>query len=185
MNNIIFNKTLKIKMVSWYGSGAAHAYEQRMREEQQQRSNNNNNYDRTFQNDDLKSIPDPNKYYHFEMFYHNCAKQFTYLMKLVLMSRKYSEVEDLIVSHLKDNPDEINKKNSIGWTALNIALYNLDTRSTDKVVSILLQGTTLSSLNVKDVFVNLLRNFSEKHSNVIEMMLEHKINVNTVIDYRG
>lgn len=68
------------------------------------------------------SVPDPNISYQCDNLH--VSRGFTHLMKLILMVNKHPDAMPIIRSLLK-NSDEINKQNTLGWTALSIACGNI------------------------------------------------------------
>ena len=69
------------------------------------------------------AVPDINKEYYYSSNYEKC-KGFTRLMKLVLLSKTNPELVEQIKFYLLLFPEELNKQNEDGWTALMIASRN-------------------------------------------------------------
>ena len=63
----------------------------------------------------------PENYYRIN---HNRAKNFSKLQHLMTKT-KVSNQLDLLMIYAKNNPSDINKANSIGWTALHLACYGV------------------------------------------------------------
>ena len=74
-----------------------------------------------FDNESMEEIPDPDKeyYYHQSCF---PTRGLTYLMKLVLLTKKYPQ----LVKKIELYRHQINQKNKRGFTALMIACINLN-----------------------------------------------------------
>lgn len=76
-----------------------------------------------FTNECIEKVPDPEKEYYY--WRDRSTTGFTYLMKLVLLTKKYPSLVDKI----KNYKDEINVATSCGLTALMIASMNSNTYS--------------------------------------------------------
>lgn len=83
-----------------------------------------------------KLTPDPKAYYEC---HNEPAKGFTLLMILVMNIKKYPFIEHHLPKYIKENPDEINKKNQRNFTALMLAVIGRDTYSSEKVIKMLLE----------------------------------------------
>lgn len=68
------------------------------------------------------------------------ASGFTHLMKLVLVINKFPNADGLITDILVNSPEQINKHNSRGWTALMLACVNVPKYCNIKTVELLLQN---------------------------------------------
>lgn len=73
------------------------------------------------------SVPDINHKYQ-DCSWNSC-KGFTYLMKLVVCVKKFPDAYGKIVQILANDPEEINKQNEFGYTALMYALLQHNTCS--------------------------------------------------------
>lgn len=62
--------------------------------------------------------------YHNDWYYSIKSKGFTFLHHLIRLACKYPELGIVISKYLKLYPEEINKVNDKGWTALHIAAIN-------------------------------------------------------------
>ena len=90
--------------------------------------------DTQFDDEDIFAPVDPEKEYYCNQS--EKCKGFTRLMKLVLLSEKNPELVDEITEYLKFCPEELNKQNKKGYTALMYASkYSLD-----KTVKVLLDA---------------------------------------------
>src|SRR5437588_3204701 len=68
-----------------------------------------------FENEDPFIVPDSKKIYLINFIKHSGI---TLLMKLVLLTKKNINLNKYIENYIKENPGEINKRSSVGWTAL-------------------------------------------------------------------
>lgn len=66
------------------------------------------------------------------------AANCTHLMKLVVMANEHPSAHDLMLDILREYPDEIGKKNSLGFNALFVAIMNFRNDSLIRTVEILL-----------------------------------------------
>lgn len=90
--------------------------------------------------------PDPNKLYWDSSC--SMASGFTFLMKLVMMVVKYPEVIDMIKNEIKENPNEIDNKNSNGATALMIAINHINCGSSIECVNLLInRGANVNEID--------------------------------------
>lgn len=86
--------------------------------------------------EDIYSVPDPNQ--EFKCSDSTLSKGFTLLMKWVMMTNSHPELYDRINQLIKENPEELNKQNEKGWTALMLAVSNSGSISTEETVKLLL-----------------------------------------------
>lgn len=59
-------------------------------------------------------------------FYKDDTQTFTFLMKLILFTRKYPNLHSVIKVYIVQHPEEINKVIGCGYTPLHIAIDNFD-----------------------------------------------------------
>lgn len=90
----------------------------------------------TFVYEPIETIPDPNKLYYCSEFV--LARNFSYLMKLVLLTKHNDQAFNILVDYIDKNKQEVHKKNSKNWTALMIACRNSNKYSTIETVTIVI-----------------------------------------------
>lgn len=92
--------------------------------------------------------PNANEYYTCNFGNGKISSGFTHLMKLVLCVKKFPESINLIEKIVCETPDEIDKKNTNGWTALMLACTNCETHSDIATVKLLLNhGANIEKCN--------------------------------------
>ena len=137
-----------------------------------------------FDNEPIEQIPDPDKeYYCFEpdensKYCCQMAYNFNYLMKIVLLTGKYPDLNDKI----KEYKHMINDTNSEGWTALMLACCHTKTYSTIETVRILIElGANLNAQEKYGWTALMLSScFSKNYSsiNTIHELIKHGANLN-------
>src|SRR5947209_367279 len=106
-----------------------------------------------FENEDQLAIPDPNKIY--RIYYMDHSK-ITLLMKLVMLTHKDGSLNNHIEKYIKENPKEINKRSTKGWTALMFSVRSYKF-STLKTVQLLLKNG--ADPNIPDMnYMNCINN---------------------------
>lgn len=90
---------------------------------------------RMLENNDLNAIYDCSRI-------RACAG-FTLLHKLVLLTKKYPKLNDVIKEYIALYPEEINKVNERKWSALHLAARNSNTKSSIETVEILLKNGSI------------------------------------------
>ena len=118
----------------------------------------------TAKNGCIYSAPDPKT----EYYCHQNIKSagFNLLMKLVLLASEHRETDNSIKNYLKKFPDSINKQNDKGWTALMLAVANVNKYSTINTIKQLIvskadpniknvNGTTALMMAVTDEYDNI------------------------------
>ncbi len=124
--------------------------------------------------------PDPNEEYWCSRYVK--SKGFTKLIKWVLLTKKHPFLEKKIKSYLKKHPEEINKQNEEGHTALMLASFNTNVCSTENTVKILIDGG--ADLNLQDKFGQspfsacLPYIGNDSTENTVNILLEAKIDLN-------
>ena len=109
---------------------------------------------------ELLVAPDPNLEYDCCPFIK--SKKFTLLMKLVLLTREYPEIEKYIEEYVKINKDELDKKNKKGWTPLMLACIN--SKSTETTFKLLIDAG--ADLNLRNNNGRTVLMSSARHSNI-------------------
>jgi hypothetical protein len=135
----------------------------------------------------IYSNPDPAVEYYC---YSNVKSAgFNLLMKLSLLTREYREAEVYIKNLIKKNInqyDTINKKNDKGWTALMLAVANINRYSTENTIKILLEAGADS--NVKNnngstalMLATVIAGYDSK--NIINMLIGYGSDINSQDSY--
>ena len=75
----------------------------------------------------------------YKWFFIKKSRKTTHLHKIVVKTRKYPILNEYIKFYLKDNPNEVDKMNDIGSTALIIAARKSKNDSSEETVKILLE----------------------------------------------
>lgn len=107
---------------------------------------------------------------------------------MVRLTKKSPETINEIRSHIEAHPDEINKQNVEGWTALKIACRNSRTWSTDETVELLLRSG--ADANIKDtdgrtaLMAAVAYSSSDSSYETIKLLLEYGADIN-MADYNG
>ena len=100
-----------------------------------------------FINKTLEELPDPNKLYYISPILQSSG--LTHLMKLVLCTAINKKAINIIKEIIKNEPEEINKQNTRGWTALMIACRNSYMESSIETIKLLLENP-LTDANKQD-----------------------------------
>ena len=110
------------------------------------------------------------------------SKKFTHLHKCVMKTREYPILNEYINLYIKQNPNEIDKKNEEGWTALMLASRNSKINSSEETVKILLEHG--ANVNIQNNFGVTALMFASRYSKnnsskeTVKILLEHGANVN-------
>lgn len=151
----------------------------------------NNIIEYDFSTESVLSIPDENKlYWHDRRFQ---VSGITLLMKWILSCKEYPELENNIEHYLEENPNEINKKNSIGWTPLMLASKYANSKSTQNTLKILLKYVTdinyVASFPYNGIIINenalkVSCEYSNTTSslNTVQILIEAGADINWLID---
>lgn len=87
---------------------------------------------------EIASIPD------YETAYYCrddvASTQFTHLMKLVMMVKRFPDALHIIREIIETNPEEIDKQNQRGWSPLMLACYNCFAHSSIECVKLLIDS---------------------------------------------
>lgn len=115
------------------------------------------------------------------------CREFNHLQKCVTMTSKYDFLEEYIDLYLIKHPEVVDYRNELGYTALMIAVSNLDDGSTVKTVEILLKHGANVNLTI-DVFVGVFElaikvKDAEKKDKIIELLLNYGADLKA-FDYR-
>ena len=94
--------------------------------------------DSQFDDEDLYDVPDLQNEYYFA--FHFKCKGFTKLMKLILLTKKNPELVSQIAQYLIVCPEEVNKQNEKGFTALMLASKYSTKYSTEETVKVLIEA---------------------------------------------
>lgn len=95
-------------------------------------------FENQFANECIFATPDPKKRYNQLSWLSSYG--WTKLMKWVLLTKKNPFLEQKIRDYITKYPEEINARNIHGYTALMIAVLNINTRSTPETVNTLLNA---------------------------------------------
>lgn len=118
-----------------------------------------------FVGEKLYDSPDPNKNYYcyqsgdLSIF----SRGFTILMKWVLLTKKNPFLNEVIEEYVKKNPQEINKKNNVGLTALMLASMFSRFYSTEKTIQILLKAGSDANLQDRTKWTALMYAVANAH----------------------
>lgn len=131
-------------------------------------------------------VPDiENNYHYFDNEICVC-KGFTHLMKLVLCVNKYSDAIDIIKNIIAESPEEINKRNECGQSALWLASINSSTHSNNNVIKLLIDSGANVDLpdNDGDTPLIIASEFSGSNSNneTVKILIASGANVNFIND---
>src|SRR5271166_1652009 len=125
-------------------------------------------------------IPDPNKEYQCSIY--SKSTGFTLLMKLVMQARKEG-VMDYLKSYISTlTKEELDKKNTYGWTALMLAARNSNKYSNVDVLQMLLENGANPNLQNNNGFTALI--MASSHSNTdsnietVKILFENGANPN-------
>jgi len=133
---------------------------------------------------DIYLEPNPDNIYYCSS--NIASKKFTILMKWCLMTREHPELHEHIIDYLKNNPEEINKTNSCGWTPLMLSARNSNTVSTERTVEILLEhGASVNKIDVFQKKTALMYASSYSNSDSTERTVQLICNYSTDIDFRN
>ncbi len=111
------------------------------------------------------------------------SNKFTHLHKCVMKTREYPILNEYIDTYLKQNLNEIDKKNEKSWSALMLASLNSKTNSSEETVRILLENG--ADVNLKNnngsgalvlASVYTKSNCSEE---TVRILLKHGADVNS------
>ena len=91
-------------------------------------------------------IDDSDSLYECNIEYYSSG--FTHLHKCVIMTKKFTFLNEYIDEYLNLYPEEIDVKNNLGFTALMLSVVNSNNNSSNKTVKILLKHG--ANINVKD-----------------------------------
>lgn len=116
------------------------------------------------------------------------SKGFTLLMKLTILAIKYTEVEDILIEYIKNNPSEINVKNEKGFTALMFAIIHR--YSNNNVVEILITaknpetGRPLIDISIQNEYGSTALMFASQIGNesIIKMLIDTGLNYGNLDD---
>ena len=138
------------------------------------------NMDSQFDDEGLYDTPDVEKEYYYD-FDFKC-KGFTKLMKLVLLTKKHPELVDQIAQYLIVCPEEVNKQNEYGYTALMLASRHSNRYSTEETVKVLLDQENIN-VNMQNKYGNtaliyvVLCNIQSNSTETAKMLIEAKADI--------
>src|SRR5271166_5816256 len=132
------------------------------------------------ENNPIFDIPDPNKEYQCSIY--SKSTGFTLLMKLVMQARKEG-VMDYLKSYISTlTKEELDKKNTYGWTALMLTARNSNIYSNVDVLQMLLENGANPNLrdNYGDTALIWASSYSNTDSNIetVKILLENGANPN-------
>ena len=110
--------------------------------------------DTQFNRERLFDNPNPNKRYLVTDCFR--CKGFTKLMKMVLLTKRFPDLVDNIKSYLVSLPEELNKQNEYGWTALMLACRHSNTVSSEETVRILIDANANVDVQNSDGWTALI-----------------------------
>lgn len=129
----------------------------------------------------LDKIPNPEKRYYMTDEIRSCG--FTYLMKLVVMTREHPK----LIKNIKKYRTIIDSKNDQGWTALMFAcFYSSDVSSIKTVIELINCG---ASVNLKNrngwTALHMACRYSNTHSSVdtVKLLIHNGAQINNLCDY--
>ena len=132
---------------------------------------------------DILTIPNPNIEY--KCFSNITSKGFKYIHKLVLSTRKNPDAINILRKYLNSHPENINVKNTDGWTPLMLACCNSNTNSTEETVQLLLEHPNIyvnTKINIGWTSLIVACHYCTEES--IKLLLEHpKIDVNATDNF--
>lgn len=106
---------------------------------------------------------------------------FTLLHKLVLLTKKYPELNDVIKEYIAFYPEEINKVNELGWSALHLAARNSNIKSSNETVRILLQNGAIidAQLIAGHAALMLASMYTNNDSNIetVKLLLDNDVTI--------
>lgn len=124
----------------------------------------------SFISEPIETIPDPNKLYYCSVL--TQARNFTYLMKLVLLTKHNKDAFCILSEYIKNNKYEVNTQNSERWTALTLACRNLNTDSTMDTVKLLLDnGANPNNITLQGD-LNITIALAHKHYDAVDLLLK-------------
>jgi ankyrin repeat protein len=127
----------------------------------------------------LDSLKEDNEDIEYKCVSYITSKGFTKLMKLVMMTKEYPELEKEIEEIINENPEEINKQNNYGFTALTLAAMN----SNVNIVKLLLEHPNID-VNIRDVdgwtvLMRVCKYNTYSNIEIVKLLLKHpNIDVN-------
>lgn len=132
------------------------------------------------------SPPDPDAYYYCNSKSSNVTStNFTTLMKLTLYksinlsdAKMFKNIRPMIIDIVNKNPAELNKKNSIGYTALIIAYDNVETYSSIKCIKLLLELGADVNIRADSMRTVLHKARTNLSIDFLKLFIEFKANVN-------
>ncbi len=134
-----------------------------------------------FNDECIYTAPDPNKLYRMNNQPVNANKGWTKLMKWTMLTKKHPILEKKIKNYLKKHPEEINKQNDIGWTALMMACYASNICSTENTVKILIDAGANLDLQKKNGWTALMLASSnskiDSTEKTVEMLIKNGANL--------
>ena len=126
-------------------------------------------------------VDDPQKYYFCSAAI--MSTKFSHLQKCVILTSKFKILEEYIDLYLTEHPETINYVNCSGWTALMIAVKNLNLKSSERTVEILLNHGANVDLQTKQDYSTALMiavksSRTDSSEEIVELLLNHGANVN-------
>ena len=130
--------------------------------------------------DELLVPPDPNIEYDCSNI--RKSKGFTLLMKLVLLTKEYPELNGEIKKYITGNKSAVNKSNEKGWTSLMLACRNSNIKSTETTIKMLIDAGADLNLKNNDGRTALMmacRNSTKESSeNTVKMLIDGGADIN-------
>lgn len=136
------------------------------------------------------SVPDIHQVYYCDSDLICKSSGFSHLMKLTLCNNHNQD--DIVINMIKclieENPDEINKKNNIGRTALMLASCNSAYVSSNLIVELLLNANAMVNLqdNARQTALMLVASTTNTSSNIetLKLLINANANIN-ICDCNG
>lgn len=146
---------------------------------------------------DIKA-PNPYKEYQCMPLHSVKCNGFTKLMKMVLLTKRYPRLELMIPTYIKENPEELDEKNALGFTPLLLSclFFRKTTINTIKILidaganieqelnfRQTMQGADDASLSLRQMingtplFLSCLFSSSCSHHSVVRLLIESGANV--------
>ncbi len=120
--------------------------------------------------------PDPNVEYECDPY--TKSRGFTLLMKMVLLTKEYPELNNTIKEYIINNKEELNKQNERGWTALMLVCRNIRTKSSEDTLKVLIDAGC--DLNLKDInngWTALMYSCKYSSRNTVKMLIDAGCNL--------
>ncbi len=129
--------------------------------------------------------PDPNVEYECDPY--TKSRGFTLLMKMVLLTKEYPELNNTIKEYIINNKEELNKQNERGWTALMLVCQNIRTKSSEETLRVLIDAAC--DLNLKNInlctalMISCMYSGTNSTENTVKMLIDAGCNLDLQDNY--